>query len=121
MESARLQGLPRRRAFGQEVAVATRPRARLLGLAGLEREQAGSGLLIPRCASVHTFWMRFDLDLVFLDREGAPLALRRRVPPGCVVWRRGAAAVLELPAAPAAEPRPGPGGEFGAGHDLGRR
>lgn len=97
MESARLQGLPRCRAFGHEVAVAVGPRARLLGLAGLDREEAGTGLLIPRCASVHTFWMRFDLDLVFLDGAGAPLALRRRVPPRCVVWRRGAAAVLELP------------------------
>lgn len=113
MESARLQGLPRLRAFGHEVAVATRPRARLLGLAGLEREQAGAGLLIPRCASVHTFWMRFDLDLVFLDAAGAPLSLRRAVPPRCVVWSRGAAAVLELPAAL--------GGEFGGGGDLGRR
>lgn len=106
MESARLQGLPRCRVFGQEVAVAIGPRNRLLGLAGLEREEVGSGLLIPRCASVHTFWMRFDLDLVFLDRDGAPLALRRRVPPRSLVWQRGAAAVLELPAAQ--------GGESGA-------
>jgi uncharacterized membrane protein (UPF0127 family) len=113
MESARLQGLPRCLAFGREVAVATGPRIRLLGLAGLEREEAGTGLLIPRCASVHTFWMRFDLDLVFLDREGAPLTLRRGVPPRSVVWSRGAAAVLELPSAQ--------GGEFSVGGDLGRR
>ena len=113
MESARLQGLPRCRAFGHEVAVAIGPRARLLGLAGLEREQAGSGLLIPGCASVHTFWMRFDLDLVFLDRDGAPLALRRAVRPRSLAWHRGAAAVLELPARD--------GGESPAGGDLGRR
>ncbi len=85
--------------------MAVGPRVRLLGLAGLEREEVGTGLLIPRCASVHTFWMRFDLDLVFLDRTGAPLSLRRRVPPRRVVWRRGAAAVLELPS--------GQGGESG--------
>ena len=113
MESARLQGLPRCHAFGRELAVAVGPRARLLGLAGLDRGEAGAGLLIPRCASVHTFWMRFDLDLVFLDREGAPLALRRRVPPRCVVWRRGAAAVLELPSRQ--------GGESAAGRDLAPR
>lgn len=93
--------------------MAVGPKIRLLGLAGLEREQVGAGLLIPRCASVHTFWMRFDLDLVFLDREGAPLALRRRVPPRSLVWRRGAAAVLELPSEL--------GGEFSSGRDLGRR
>jgi uncharacterized membrane protein (UPF0127 family) len=42
--------------------------------------------------------MRFELDLVFLDREGHPLAVRRRVPPRRLAWHRGAAAVLELPA-----------------------
>lgn len=74
------------------------PRARLCGLAGLDRAEAGRGLLIPRCASVHTFGMRFPLDLYFLDRDGAPLALRLAVPRRCLVWHRGAAAVLELPA-----------------------
>lgn len=83
--------------LGREVAVAIGPRARLLGLAGLTREQAGAGLLIPRCTGVHTFWMRFELDLVFLDRDGAPLARRLGVPPRSLAWRRGAAAVLELP------------------------
>ncbi|HEX3240011.1 MAG TPA: DUF192 domain-containing protein [Solirubrobacterales bacterium] len=73
-------------------------RARLLGLAWLDRDEAGAGLLIPRCASVHTFGMRFPLDLVFLDRRGAPLELRRGVPPRRLVWCRGASAVLEIPA-----------------------
>ena len=85
--------------LGREVAVATGPRARLLGLARLERAEAGAGLLIPRCASVHTFGMRFPLDVFFLDRDGTPLAARRGVPPGCLLWQRGAAAVLEIPAA----------------------
>ena len=83
--------------------VATGFRARLLGLAWRDRAAAGPGLLIPRCASVHTFGMRFELDLYFLDREGRVLAVRRRVPPRRVVWRRGAAAVLEIPAAEGGE------------------
>ena len=78
-------------------------RARLLGLAWLDRRQAGAGLLIPRCSSVHTFGMRFPLDLVFLDRNGAPLALHRRIPPRRLVHCRGAAAVLEIPAAEGGE------------------
>ena len=77
--------------------VATGFRNRLLGLAGLGAEQAGPGLLIPRCSSVHTFGMRFELDLVFLDAAGEPLAIRRRVPPRRLAWHRGAAAVLEIP------------------------
>jgi uncharacterized protein len=96
----RLERLPRRRVLGREVAVAAGIRARLLGLAWLSREEAGAGLLLPRCASVHTFGMRFALDLLFLDREGLPLACARRVPSRRVAWHRGAASVLELPAAP---------------------
>ncbi|HMI80420.1 MAG TPA: DUF192 domain-containing protein, partial [Solirubrobacterales bacterium] len=81
-----------------EYPVATDFRTRLRGLAWRDREDAGPGLLIPRCASVHTFGMRFALDLYFLDAEGRVLSVRRRVPPRRVVWQRGAAAVLEIPA-----------------------
>jgi uncharacterized membrane protein (UPF0127 family) len=85
---------------------ATGLRTRLRGLAWRRREDAGPGLLIPRCSSVHTFGMRFALDLFFLDREGRVIAVRRRVPPRRVVWCRGAAAVLEIPATEGGEIRP---------------
>jgi uncharacterized membrane protein (UPF0127 family) len=80
--------------------VATAVRARLLGLAHLDRDAAGPGLLIPRCSCVHTFGMRFRLDLVFLDAGGRQISVRRGVGPRRVACERGAAAVLELPAAP---------------------
>ena len=70
------------------------------------REEAGDGLLIPRCSSVHTFGMRFALDLYFLDCEGAVVATRLAVPPKRLAFCRGASAVLELPA--------GSGGEIAA-------
>jgi uncharacterized membrane protein (UPF0127 family) len=73
-------------------------RSRLQGLAWRPRSQAGPGLLIPRCASVHTFGMRFSLDVYFLDRRGRVLSVRRGVPPRRFLWHRGAAAVLEIPA-----------------------
>ncbi len=91
--------------------VAIGPRARLLGLALLDREQAGPGLLIPRCASVHTFGMRFALDLVFVDRRGRPLAIHRRVGRRRVVAVSGAGAVLELPSPAESEEFVGGGGE----------
>jgi uncharacterized membrane protein (UPF0127 family) len=100
----RLQRLPRHRVGGLEVAVAVGFRARLFGLAGLERAEVGVGLLIPACASVHTFGMRFGLDLVFLDLIGRPLAIRRGVAPGRLAWHSLADSILELPA--------GEGGEF---------
>ncbi|HEU5142925.1 MAG TPA: hypothetical protein VFU04_07195, partial [Solirubrobacterales bacterium] len=69
----RLDRLPRATVLGFDVRLARGPRARLLGLAFLERSSAGAGLLIPRCAAVHTHGMRFRLDLVFLDAAGQPL------------------------------------------------
>ena len=92
----RFRRLPRRRVLGREVPVAVGLRARLLGLAGLRRGRAGTGLLIPRCDAVHSFGMRFELELVFLDAAGRVLA-RRVLPPRRFARRRGAAAVLELP------------------------
>jgi uncharacterized membrane protein (UPF0127 family) len=94
----RLQRLPRQRVLGFAFPVAASRRGRLLGLAGLDRDAVGEGLLIPRCASIHTFGMRFALDLVFLDDEGLPLSVRLAVPPRRFAWQWGAAAVLELPA-----------------------
>jgi uncharacterized membrane protein (UPF0127 family) len=93
----RLRRLPTTVVLGCEVRVATGPRARLLGLAHLDLNEAGPGLLIPGCSSVHTFGMRFALDLYFLDGDGAAIEERRRVQGGRVVRCRRASAVVELP------------------------
>lgn len=84
---------------GIRVYVARGVRARLLGLAlvrGLPRDVA---LLIPRCRSVHTFGMRFALDLIFLDAHGRAVKMVAGARPGRLVACRHAAAVVELPAA----------------------
>ena len=93
----RLRGLPSAQVAGRRVPVALTGRSRLLGLALLPRGRAGPGLLIPHCSAVHTGWMRFSLELVFLDASGEVLE-RRVVPPWRIAGVRGAAAVLELPA-----------------------
>jgi uncharacterized protein len=98
MEPRRLRRLPRAQVCGIEVPVARGLRARLLGLALLRRGRAGPGLLIPRCSRVHTFGMRFALDLVFLDGEDRTLREIAGVPRSRFVSCRGAAAVLETPA-----------------------
>lgn len=93
----RFDSLPEREILWVRVPVATTRRARLLGLAFLDRPDAGEGLLIPGCRSVHTFGMRFDLDLVFLDGLGKVVELRRSVPPRRLARCPDAEAVLELP------------------------
>jgi uncharacterized membrane protein (UPF0127 family) len=97
-EAERLRRLPIATALDCEVRVARGLPTRLLGLAGLDREQVGTGLLIPSCAGVHTFGMRFALDLLFLDGDGAVVAVRRGVPPRRFAFCGRARAVLELPA-----------------------
>jgi uncharacterized membrane protein (UPF0127 family) len=99
----RLRRLGVATALGREVPVAVGLQARLLGLAFLDRVEAGPGLLIPRCSSVHTFGMRFSLDLYFLDESLSPLAVHREIPARRVISHRGASAVLEIPAAEGGE------------------
>ena len=108
---ARFDSSPLRVVAGNEVPVAVGVRARLFGLALLDLEAAGPGLLIPRCAAVHTFGMRFALDIYFLGSGDEILDVRRAVPPRRFVAHRGAASVLEIPAFPArnrGEKRTGP-------------
>jgi hypothetical protein len=88
-----------------DILVARSPFRRLLGLA-LRRRPPAHALLLPRCRSVHTFGMRFPLDLIWLDRDGRVLRVDEAVPPWRVRSCRGAAAVLEAGRMPAmAEPQ----------------
>ena len=76
-----------------EAPVAVRFRARLLGLSGID-PRAGRGLVIPRCASVHTLGMRRPIDVAFATWVANGNALRllavhAGVLPGRVLrWRR---------------------------------
>ncbi len=72
---------------------------RLVGLLNKSSLDAGEGLLIRPCSSVHTMFMRFPIDVVFLDPEGKVLRVYTPLKP----WRssrivRGAKQTLELPA-----------------------
>lgn len=95
--AGRLRALPCREVLGATYPVATTRRARFLGLAYLDREQAGPGLVIPGCRSVHGFGMRFPLDVCFLGALGEVLEVRR-LERRRVVFNRSARDVLEAPA-----------------------
>jgi uncharacterized protein len=80
---------------GLRVATAAGVRARLLGLAFLPAVPGELALRVPGCRSVHTFGMRFALDVVFLDGAGRVVDVAAGVPPRRVVGRRAAREVLE--------------------------
>jgi uncharacterized membrane protein (UPF0127 family) len=71
---------------------------RRTGLLKHERLNPGEGLWIVPCESVHTFFMKFPIDLVYLDKRKKVRKVRNAVPP----WRLSAClvahSVLELPA-----------------------
>jgi uncharacterized protein len=82
----------------ERCTVAHRMLPRMIGLLGKRGLDPGEGLLIRPAPSVHTFFMRFPIDVVFLSRQGEVLKVAERVRP----WRarscRHSYAVLELAA-----------------------
>lgn len=79
-QPTRISSLPTRLlAPGLRVYEACSPRTRALGLAFLDRIPPGSALHICPCLAVHTFGMRFELDLIWLDPGGEVVAVDRRV------------------------------------------
>ena len=80
------------------VSIASTFRARLTGLMG-KRDLSHIALWIPRCSSVHTFFMRSEIDLVFLDEDLTIVAIHEHARP----WRlffggRRTDSILELSA-----------------------
>lgn len=87
------------RCLVEQVWHAANPWTRLRGLLGRPPLGQGEGLLIEPCASVHTFGMRYSIDLVFLDKDDHIVDMHEDVAP----WRTRKARTrarktLELPA-----------------------
>jgi uncharacterized membrane protein (UPF0127 family) len=80
----RLDGLPFRELDGGlRVAEATTRKVRRKGLAALDELPPQLALYFPRCRQIHTVTMRFNLDLIWLDKRGNVVRVDRDVPP----WR----------------------------------
>ncbi len=70
---------------------------RMIGLLNRKTLSQGEGLLLDRCYGIHTFGMRFPIDVLFLDKELRVMRAVSALPPfrTCVV--KYAVYVLELP------------------------
>lgn len=82
----------------ERCTVADRPLTRLRGLLGRRALPVGEGLLLRPAPSIHTWFMRFPIDAVFLSAELEVLAVRSEMPAWRMAAGRGARAVLELAA-----------------------
>ncbi len=79
------------------VEIAESYTARLAGLIGRKRLEDGRGLLLKKCSSIHTLFMNFPIDVLYLDGENTVVAVETNLKP----WRfggmhRGTKHVLEL-------------------------
>jgi uncharacterized protein len=59
---------------------------RLVGLLGRKQMSPNEGMWFDHCNSIHTFGMRFSLDVIFLDSAMKIKALRPNVVPGRMTW-----------------------------------
>ena len=82
--------------------LAETPFSRLRGLLGRSGLPPGEGMLLRPASSIHTAFMRFAIDAVFLDRENRVLEVAPELRPWRTSACRRAWAVLELPAGEAA-------------------
>lgn len=89
--------------LGAAIDLADTSAKRRTGLLKHQKLTAGEGLWIVPCESVHTFFMKFPIDLVYIDRKRRVRKVRHAVPP----WRLSAClsahSILELPAGTARE------------------
>jgi len=67
----------------------------LLGRAGLDD---GSALILAPCSSIHTFFMRFAIDVLFVKKDGRVVKTYSALPAWRIAFALGAFAVIELPA-----------------------
>jgi hypothetical protein len=78
--------------------LAETPFARLRGLLGRSGLSSGEGLLLRPAGSIHTAFMRFTIDAVFLDAADRVVKVASALQPWRTAACHGARSVLELPA-----------------------
>jgi uncharacterized membrane protein (UPF0127 family) len=76
--------------------VADHPVTRMRGLLGRSDLPRGEGILLRPARSIHTFFMRFPIDVVFLDSDDVVLQVVRELRPWRAAGVKGSHTVLEL-------------------------
>jgi uncharacterized membrane protein (UPF0127 family) len=82
--------------------IADSPLKRMRGLLGRSSLASDEGMFFRPAGSIHTFFMRFPIDVVFCDRELTVVGVARELKPWRTAARRRARVVIELAAGAAA-------------------
>jgi len=98
-EGMRIANQRNGRVLAENAEVAGSFPARLVGLIRRRTFPKGSALVIPSCRQVHTFLMRFPIDVLFSDAQNRVVRIAECVRPCRVTgYCRSAARAIELPA-----------------------
>ena len=95
--------------------LADRPLPRIRGLMAHPPPDPSEGMLLRPSWSIHTAFVRYPIDAVFLDEEMTILNIRSKLKPWRAAWKKGAHSVLELPAGRCEKLGVGPGDKLGWG------
>src|ERR1700686_4417354 len=85
-----------------EIEPAFDSKSRNRGLLGRARLDDGSALILAPCSSIHTFFMRFAIDVLFVRKDGRVVKMYSDLVPWRIAFAVGAFAAIELPAGTAA-------------------
>ncbi len=113
--SERILNMTRSTVVAESIRRAANPWTRFIGLLGRGGLAEGEGLHIVPCSSVHMLFMRFALDIVYLDRSGRVVKTVERLKPWRLSAGRGAYSTLELPVGTVQRTGTRPGDEFAIG------
>jgi uncharacterized protein len=98
MSYVRVVNESRQRELGSKVRVAHSLYERMRGYLRRPPPRRGEGIFLAPCRSVHTWWMRYPVDVLLLDEEGRVVATYPEMPPGSITpIYRAAHFALELP------------------------
>jgi uncharacterized protein len=93
----RVRNITRGTSIGDAIETAESSAQRRVGLLKHQKLDDGSGLWIIPCEAVHTFFMKFAIDLIYLDRKRRVRGTVRAVRPWRISACLAAHSVLELP------------------------
>ena len=93
-----LQDTRTERALATRLELARTPWTRLRGLLGRSGLGDGEGIWLEPSSSIHTAFMRFSIDVLFVDRDHRGLRCVHALRPVRVAVARGTRSIVELPA-----------------------
>jgi len=79
-----ISNLTRNTTIASRIEIAQNPWARMKGLLGRRDFPQNEALIITRCQSIHMFFMKFPIDVIFCDRQNKVIGLCEKLKPFCL-------------------------------------